>query len=186
MKSLTPPEHSHFLRHGWRLALLLSLGISALLPALQVPGGESPVNSRMQAEWPLQLDGQPLQPLAMSAVEQRFAQRFPGRIGRFRSGAGAITLRTADRPTRMLHPAADCYRGLGYLIRNARLERDGSARLWRCFVAWRDGKALRVCERIESVDGHSFADTSAWYWAAALGQSRGPWLAVTTAQVITP
>ena len=38
------------------------------------------------------LDGAMLRPLALSDVEQRFAQRFPGRIGRFeasRCGVGA-------------------------------------------------------------------------------------------------
>lgn len=184
MKSLVLPEYPLSASHGWKLALLLALAISALLPALQGRGGESPENSRTQAEWPIELDGQSLQPLALSAVEQRFASRFPGRIGRFRSDAGAVTLRLTDRPTRMLHPAADCYRGLGYRIHDVRLERDAYARLWRCFIAQRGGRVFRVCERIESADGQSFTDTSAWYWAAALGESRGPWLAVTRAQVI--
>lgn len=184
MKSLVLPEDSPFASHGWRLLLLLALGISALLPAVRGRGGERPETAHTQAEWPLELDGHSLQPLALSAVEQRFASRFPGRIGRFRSDAGAVTLRVTDRPTRMLHPAADCYRGLGYRIHDVRLERDARARLWRCFVARRDGRAFRVCERIESIDGQSFTDTSAWYWAAAMGKSRGPWLAVTRARAI--
>ncbi len=83
----------------------------------------------------------------------------------------------------MLHPAADCYRALGYRIAQARLERDAQARLWRCFEAQKSrGQTLRVCERIVGADGLAFTDTSAWYWAAASGRSQGPWEAVTVAQ----
>ena len=141
-----------------------------------------PVQSWPATEWPQQLDSQWLRPLALSNVERRFASQFPGRIGRFSTADAAVTLRVVQRPTRMLHPAADCYRGLGYRIRDSRLERDVKARLWRCFTAWRDGHALRVCERIEAADGQAYTDTSAWFWAAALEQSHGPWLAVTKAQ----
>ena len=55
----------------------------------------------------------------------------------------------------------------------------GSAQVQRCFTARKDGVALRVCEQIEDAAGRRFADTSAWYWAAAFGQSPGPWRAVT-------
>jgi hypothetical protein len=51
--------------------------------------------------------------------------------------------------------------------------------LQRCFVARQGGTALRVCEQIEDAAGQRFADTSAWYWAATTGRSRGPWRAVT-------
>ncbi|HXC57868.1 MAG TPA: hypothetical protein VN645_01045 [Steroidobacteraceae bacterium] len=178
------PELAAARASRWRLALLLVLITSAALPFVtgQASQGEPPL--RAQHEWPLEFDGQPLRPLALSAVEQRFAEQFPGRIGRFSSTDGAITLRIAERPTRMLHPATDCYRGLGYRIRDTRLERDAKSQLWRCFTAWRDGKAVRVCERIEAGNGEAFTDTSAWYWAAALGRSKGPWLAVTKARQI--
>ena len=95
-----------------------------------------------------------------------------------------LVLRHVAAPTRMLHPAADCYRALGYRIAQARLEQDAQQRLWRCFAAQRPGAApLRVCERIVDAEGRAFTDTSAWYWAAATGRSTGPWQAVTVAQV---
>src|SRR5205085_6566543 len=87
------------------------------------------------AEWPTQWNGRGLRPLALSAVEQRFADRFPGRIARLTDGEQVLVWREVRRPTRMLHPAADCYRGLGYRIEGARLERDVQQRLWRCFDA---------------------------------------------------
>jgi exosortase/archaeosortase family protein len=134
-------------------------------------------------EWPQQFAGQPLQPLALSRVEQRFAAQFPGAIGRFRAGNKMLTLRHVTAATRKLHPAADCYRGLGFQIEAIALEqRLDSAGLQRCFIARGVGAAQRVCEYIEDAAGQSFSDTSAWYWAAQLGRSSGPWRAVTVAQ----
>jgi hypothetical protein len=133
------------------------------------------------AEWPHVLDGEQLRPLAMSDVEGRFAARFPGAIARFASDEARWILRRVDQPTRMLHPATDCYRGLGYAIRDERLSA-GMRGLQRCFVATRDGLDLTVCERIVDADGGAYTDTSAWYWMAVLGRSRGPWLAMTRAE----
>jgi hypothetical protein len=134
------------------------------------------------AELPSQWQGQPVRPLALSAVEQRFAERFPGRIARLTDGRQIVVLRDLHQPTRMLHPAADCYRALGYRIHAEQLERISAlpdAPVQRCFTARKGGTALRVCEQIEDARGQRFADTSAWYWAAVMGQSSGPWRAVT-------
>jgi hypothetical protein len=166
-------------------AMVLSLAWGAAQGLRPAPAPTMPVASA--AEWPAQWDGAPLRPLALSEVEQRFAQQFPGRIARMTDGRQVLVLREVRAPTRMLHPAVDCYRALGYRIAQARLERDAQQKLWRCFSASRArGQALpvnlRVCERIEAADGTSFTDTSAWYWAAASGRSSGPWQAVTTAK----
>ena len=164
------------------LAMLLCLawsGSSALHRS--TPGAAAAVFH----EWPSEWDGAPLRPLAMSAVERRFAERFPGAIARLTDGEQVLVLRQVNAPTRMLHPAADCYRALGYGIAQARLERDLHERLWRCFVAERGARQkIRVCERIVDAAGDAFTDTSAWYWAAASGRSSGPWQAVTLARPI--
>lgn len=145
----------------------------------------APAATAVFEEWPSEWDGVPLRPLALSEVEQRFAQQFPGAIARMTDGEQVMVLRQVHAPTRMLHPAADCYRALGYGIAQARLERDVHARLWRCFVAERHGtQKMRVCERIVDAQGVAFTDTSAWYWAAASGRSNGPWQAVTLARRI--
>ncbi len=144
----------------------------------------APVSLSAQAfhEWPSTWDGAPLRPLALSEVEHRFAQRFPGAVARMTDGQAVFVLRHVASPTRMLHPAADCYRALGFRVAQVRLENDAQQRLWRCFSAARKhGETLRVCERIVDADGRAFTDTSAWYWAAAAGQSQGPWQAVTVA-----
>lgn len=142
-------------------------------------------------EWPAAWDGAPLRPMALTGVEQRFAQQFPGAIARMTDGERLFVLRRVDAPTRMLHPAVDCYRALGYRIDHARLERDAQERIWRCFSAakkqtGRQGQTLRVCERIVDADGTAFTDTSAWYWAAAGGRSQGPWQAVTRVEPEAP
>ena len=134
-------------------------------------------SSEFATEW----QGQPLRPLALSEVEERFARRFPGSLSRLTNGTQVLVLRSVDKPTRMLHPAIDCYQGLGYQIAAQQLERDKEELLWRCFEARRGGQRLRVCERIVDAGGRGFTDTSAWYWAAALGQSQGPWQAITVA-----
>ena len=135
-------------------------------------------------EFPAQWQGRPLRPLALSEVEQRFASRFPGSIARLTDGQQVLVLRDVHQPTRLLHPAVDCYQGLGYRIAAQQLELDGEQQLWRCFEALRDGQRLRVCERIVDAAGQGFTDTSAWYWAAVLGQSHGPWQAITVARAL--
>lgn len=145
----------------------------------------APTPSAAFHEWPGEWDGLPLRPLALSEVEHRFAERFPGAIARMTDGQQMLVLRRVQAPTRMLHPAADCYRAIGFRIEDARLERDARERLWRCFVAHRPGaQKQRVCERIVDAAGVAFTDTSAWYWAAASGESSGPWQAVTLARRI--
>ena len=163
-----------------RLLFAAALLLCAALPLVRAPQAAAPAASH--AEWPATWEGKRLRPLALGAVEQRFAARFPGTLTRLTDGEQVLVWREVRAPTRMLHPAADCYRGLGYRIEQARLERDGRQRLWRCFVAERDGTRLRVCERIVDADGRAWTDASSWFWAAQLGQSSGPWQAVTTAR----
>jgi len=136
-------------------------------------------------EWPTTFRSQPLTQLALTPLEARFAQRFPGAIARFAAGREVLLLRHVTQPTRQLHPASDCFRAAGFAISPPRASTadDGSA--WRCFVATRDGARLRVCERIASADGaQAWTDASAWFWSALQSGPRGgPWWATT---VITP
>ena len=152
-----------------------------LWAAASVSAPQAPARETQGFELPSQWQGRPLRPLALSEVEQRFARQFPGSLARMTDGQRVLVLRAVHRPTRMLHPAADCYQGLGYRIARERLQLDGEQRLWRCFEASRAGQRLDVCERIVDAQGAGFTDASAWYWAAALGQSQGPWQAITVA-----
>lgn len=167
----------------WPRALALVLAACALWP-LAGRGHADATHSLPAHEWPRTIDGAALRPLALSAVEQRFAHKFPGRIGRFEADGAVWVLRDVTRPTRALHPAGDCFRGLGYRIEHTALQRDTDARLWRCFVAERDGAGVRVCERIVDAHGRGFVDASSWFWAASLGQSSGPWRALTRVEAL--
>lgn len=178
-----------------RLALkALCVGAMPVLALAQWPGWGTSEAVAMQpqaaVEWPQTWQGRPLRPLALGAVEQRFAQNFPGQIARLTNDEDVLVWRHVTRPTRMLHPAADCYRALGYRVSGEQLQavrastpiqKDG---MWRCFTAEKNGQRLRVCEQLQDADGRVFTDTSAWYWAAALGQSSGPWQAITVAQAM--
>lgn len=95
------------------------------------------------------------QPLQL--VEEVVVAGFPGRIGRFEADREGVVLRWVSRPTRMLHSSADCFRARGLTFQGS--------------------------ERIYDADGHCFDDVSQWFWAAALGRSHGPWLAVTRSQL---
>ncbi|MGJ7581899.1 exosortase Q [Variovorax sp. RHLX14] len=171
------------------VAMMLSL-IGGFAGASYSASSTAPSGGRFN-EWPAAWDGSVLRPLALTDVEHRFAQQFPGAIARMTDGERMFVLRRVDAPTRMLHPAADCYRALGYRIDQARLERDAQARMWRCFSTVKNrtgkqGQTLRVCERIVDAAGIAFTDTSAWYWAAAGGRSQGPWQAVTRVERAAP
>lgn len=179
--------------------------LAALLPAcllwsvlqsisLNAQTSDAPSTNKTIAsiELPIHWNGTPLRPLALSEVEHRFARRFPGNIARMTDGEHVLVLRTVRQPTRMLHPATDCYKGLGYHIQGEQLERlqtvatlaATATPLQRCFIAERAGRRMRVCEHIADARGQTFTDTSAWYWAAVAGQSTGPWRAITVARAL--
>jgi len=162
-------------------SLLGALLLATFWPLL-APAGSAREAARVAHEWPVQFEGRVLRPLALSPVEQRFAEDFPGQLGRFTDGQRSIVLRQVLRPTRKLHPAEDCFRALGYRIEQTQLrQRSGAQGLQRCFVVTRKGVRLQVCDYIEDAAGQSFSDASAWYWAALAGRSTGPWQAITVA-----
>ncbi len=177
-------DNSFLHRVGYKLAcaVLLPLCLLAGLAHLFTRGADAREPQSPAQELPSHWQGRPLRPLALSDVEERFARRFPGTLARMTDGEQVLVLRAVHRPTRMLHPAADCYRGLGWQIGAQRLQLDESQQLWRCFEALRGGARQQVCERIVDAKGQGFTDASAWYWSALTGQSTGPWQAVTVAR----
>ena len=163
------------------LTFLALIVLAALVPLRT--SAESSVGLRRQEEpaWPLVFQGRPLERVALSALDRRFAAQLPGHVARFTDGERHLIVRAIGEPTRLLHPAADCFKGLGYRVERPRVMTDADATAWGCFAAERDGRSLNVCERISDREGASWTDVSAWYWAALLGRTRGPWLAVTVA-----
>ena len=129
--------------------------------------------------WPTQFEGRPLTELPLTGRDRRFADDFPGRIGRFTDGSHELIVRYTTRATRRLHPASDCLKAIGFSIDPlpARREHDGTT--WGCFTARREHDALSVCEQIRDTNGRTWPDPSSWYWSALAGSSRGPWWSTT-------
>lgn len=156
--------------------------LAAIVPLLSPRQSTAPAEAAFPG-WPAQFEGRALVALPLAEREQRFAAGFPGRIGRFTDGAREIVMRWVAQETRALHPAADCFRGLGYTVRLLPVRVDERGQHWGSFAASRDNETLRVYERIYETDGaQSWADVSSWYWRALLGQTRGAWWAVTVAE----
>src|SRR5258706_4683038 len=89
-----------------KLLFALALAACALAPLARTTSGEATAPAGSEA--PITWDGRVLRPLALSRVEQRFADRFPGRIARLTDGEQVLVWREVTAPTRMLHPASDC------------------------------------------------------------------------------
>ena len=132
--------------------------------------------------WPTTFEGRPIRSIPLSPREATFAAGLPGQVTRCTDGHRDIVLRWVAKPTRKLHPAADCYRGLGYTVHPRPLFVDEHGQTWGAFQAVRNGQSLDVRERIFDADGQSYSDISSWYWAATLGKTTGPWWAVTIAE----
>jgi hypothetical protein len=156
-------------------AFLVSCLVAAVIPLLPLePAGPS---LSTFPGWPDELEGQPLTPVPMSAREAQLARDFPGRVQTFTDGTRTIVLRYIEAQTRRLHPASDCFRGVGYEVHPLPVFRRGEE-TWGRFAASRAGESLVVRERIVAGDGAAWTDPSSWYWSAWLGRTRGPWWAM--------
>lgn len=132
--------------------------------------------------WSSTFEGKPLTQLPLNEMENTFASDFPGRIMRFSDGEREIIVRWVTEATRMLHPASDCFQGLGYSVKPLAAHRDQNGSLWASFAATKGDERLLVKERIISDDGQSWTDVSAWYWSALRHEGSGSWWAITVAE----
>jgi hypothetical protein len=169
-----------------KTALYVVACVAAALVPL-VPAAEGSRAGSPFAGWPAGFEGRALRELPLSEREARFAADFPGRIGRFTDGSREVVIRWVEEPTRKLHPAADCFEGVGYDVRPlpARVDADGA--VWGRFEAARGAERVVVRERIFEASGRAGAgssDVSQWYWTAVLGRTSGPWWAVTVASAV--
>jgi hypothetical protein len=120
--------------------------------------------------------------MPLTRRELAFSGDFPGRIGRFSDGEREIIIRWVGAPTRMLHPAADCFRGIGYSIAPLPAEKDAKGAAMSCFRATHGADDLKICEIIRDTGGESWPDVSAWYWHALIGATQAPWWSFVVAQ----
>jgi hypothetical protein len=168
------------------VALAMAALLAALAPMLN--RGLPPNVARSDAfpGWPREFEGHTLRQLALTEREAVFVAGFPGRVGRFHDGRREIIVRWVSAPTRLLHPAADCFKGIGYAITPLPARRSRDGHLMSCFRAVRAEEAMTVCELIRGAQdergGESWPDVSAWYWSALLGNSSAPWWSYVLAE----
>jgi hypothetical protein len=163
------------------LFYLVACAIAALMPFLLAQSKHESGPAGAFSGWPAQFEGRTLTALPLTELEKRFATDFPGKIGRFTDGKRELVIRWVTEATRKLHPASDCFQGLGYSVKPLAVRRDDKGSLWSSFAATKGKEQLLVHERIHSESGESWTDVSAWYWAA-LGDGSGSWWAITVAE----
>ena len=174
---------SRFTHQASRVVFIILCSLAALMPAI-TPEKHTVYDLTQFPGWPKTFNNQPIQPLPLSDREQAFGKGFPGMLGRFTNGEREIVIRWVTQATRKLHPASDCFRGIGYTIEPAPMYIDPDDSHWGSFRARRSDQTLRVYEQIVDADGKCWSDVSAWYWATFLGRSSGPWWAYTVAEKI--
>ncbi len=158
---------------------LLCVG-AALAPLASDASKPAPATASFPG-WPSSFEGRALTPLPLTPIEVRFQQNFPGRVGRFSDGQREVIIRWVAQGTRKLHPSADCFKANGYTLTPQPVTIADQER-WSGFIAARDGQRFDVRERIHDTAGGQWSDASAWYWAVQMGQTRGPWWAITVAK----
>ncbi|HEV2915150.1 MAG TPA: hypothetical protein VGX92_17870 [Pyrinomonadaceae bacterium] len=175
----------------WRTSLyIIACAVAALIPVLSTQNRYRGAETSRAAfpGWPTRFEGRALTQLQLTPREERFGRDFPGRIARFTDGKREVIIRWVTEATRKLHPASDCFQGIGYGIKPAALRVDEAGQRWASFTATRGSERLRVYERIYADggggagDNSSWPDVSAWYWSAVGEGTAGPWWAVTVAE----
>lgn len=165
-------------RTGWLFLLLCAL--AALRPLLKV--SVAPDDDRSNAGFPGWISA-PLPsgvtPLALTPRDVKFAEQFPGRIAAFAGDRSTWIVRWVARPTRKLHPASDCLRATGYTVVPEPIFAEANGAHWGVVTASRGREKLIIHERIIDASGREFTDVSAWFWAAVLEKSPGPWWCLT-------
>ena len=167
-----------------RSYFLIACALAALAPFLAARPETSATGAAAVSfpGWPGTFSGRTLTPLPLNEMEKRFATEFPGRIARFSDGEREIIIRWVTEATRMMHPASDCFQGLGYSVKPLAAHRDETGSLWGSFAATKGDDRLVVYERIHSDSGDTWTDVSAWYWSALRYQGNGSWWAITVAE----
>ncbi len=161
------------------MVFALACALAALAPLAPGPATTAALAAGFPG-WPSSFEGRTLKPLPLTAIEERFQQHFPGRVGRFTDGRREIIIRWVAEGTRKLHPSGDCFKANGYQLTPQPVTVQGEQR-WSGFLATRGAQQLAVRERIHDAAGGQWSDVSAWYWAVQLGRSSGPWWAFTVA-----
>jgi len=163
-------------------AFVLAALAAALAPLLGRPPAGATTASQNFPGWPTHYEGHALAALPLTRREVGFVQDFPGRVGRFTDGRREIIVRWVGAPTRLLHPAADCFRGSGFAVKPLPVRRDAAGNPMGCFRARHQTDDITVCELLRDARGETWPDVSAWYWHALLGATAAPWWSFVVAE----
>lgn len=132
--------------------------------------------------FPSRFEDLELKNIGLTEREKIFEEDFPGKIGRFSDGRREIIIRWIHETTRKLHPAEDCFKGVGFSTSPLPVKIDEAGKKWSCFSARKGEDNLRVCELIYETSGNrEWTDVSSWYWST-INESGGSWWAITTAE----
>lgn len=165
-----------------RCLIFITLHLAAGLASFANWDNNSVKTAQSFQQWPTEFEGLPLIRLPIAEKEQGFTDSFPGKIARFTDGSREIIIRYIEKPSRKVHPSADCFRGSGYKIQPQPISKDQNNNLWGCVTAKRNEKSYQVCERIYDETGKSWYDMSSWFWSTLLERKTGPWWAITVAE----
>jgi len=132
--------------------------------------------------WPDSFEGRPWTRIRRAEGPATVFAPLPMASAVFRQEERKVVLRWIPRPTRRVHPAADCFRARGYAVERARLVRDASGSTWSEFTVGREDERWRVRERLFSESGETWTDVSAWFWSVWRRPGSGPWWAVTAVE----
>lgn len=124
----------------------------------------------------------PIQAIGLTAREQGFVTQFPGKIERFTDGRREIIIRWVTEPTRRLHPAADCFRSVGFDITPLPAATHPNGAMMSCFLAESGQQSLKVCEWLNDGNRQSWPDVSSWYWSALFNRSSQGWWSYVVAE----
>jgi hypothetical protein len=156
-------------------------------PSRAQPSAPAAPTAATPVAWPpTEFEGRKLTELPLTGRDRRFADDFPGRVGRFTDGTRELIMRTTDRATRRLHPASDCLKATGFTVEPLPARRGPDGTTWGCIAARKQADALTLCEQIRDADGRRWPDPSSWYWPALTGASRGPWWSTTIVEKQPP
>ena len=165
------------MRKQQSISVILLVGISLL--GMVRPLLQSQIVNHLQlpaeTEWPSHFMGKLLIPIPLTEGEESFYQGFPGQAAQFEGGGERLILRRVQAATRKLHPAKDCFKGIGYSIGELGLVMDAYEQIWRIFRATKENESLEVLEMISDNHGNTWSDVSTWYWAVLLRRTQGPW-----------
>jgi hypothetical protein len=162
---------------------IITCALAAVAPFRPTPT-TIPSGDRIPYPFPDHYQGQKLVPITKTAREKQFYRSFPGKMAKMTDGKRQITYKWIARPTRKLHPASDCYRGMGYTIHPEPIRIDEHGQRWGTFTAVKGRLQIQVKEQISDLSNRQWTDVSSWYWSALLGRSQGPWRVITVSERI--